>query len=147
VAAAVFVAVAAYESGRVAAESSASARRAQEAVARNTQPHLQPGFNVDGARLFGTVNCGSASAALDVMVAWLPVGGPISGQCAVFEAGAALAVDLGLPAAANVRENVRMVWLDYWDQDRIARWHDTWRIGTETGDQSILVLAESRLVD
>ncbi len=80
------------------------------------------------------------------MVVWVPVnGGPITEQRATFEPGTGLTVDLDLPASSNLREEIQMVWLDYWDEGRIARWHDTWLISTEATDQSVLVLSDSQL--
>lgn len=148
VAAAVFAAVAAFGSVRAAAESSASARRAREAVARNAQPRLRPSVGVEGDRLLGTVSCGSARGAVDVTIVWVPANaGPITEQRAAFEAGTGFTVDLGLPASASPRDEIEMVWLEYWDEGRVGRWHDTWRIATEAANQSTLVLSESRLTD
>lgn len=148
VAAAVFAAVAAFGSVRAADESSASARRAQEAVARNAKPSLRPSLSVEGDRLFGTVSCGSSRGAVDVMVVWVPVNsGPITEQRATFEPGTGVTVDLNLPATANLREEIEVVWLDYRDEGKVGRWRDTWRIGTEGPGQNVLVLAESQLTD
>jgi hypothetical protein len=147
VAAAVFAAIAAWGSVRAADESSAAAKRAYEAVARNAQPRLLPSFSVEDGKLLGTVSCGSNRGAADITAVWiLGNGDPITEQRAMFEAGTGFSVDLGLPATADLRQEIRLVWIDYWDEARTGHWHDTWELGTEAPHQSALVLSESRLV-
>jgi hypothetical protein len=147
VAAAVFAAVAAFGSVRAADESSAAAKRAHEAVARNAQPRLRPSFSLAGGKLLGTVSCGSHRGAADVMVAWmLENSGPVTEQRAAFEAGTGLTVELHLPATADLQRELKLVWIDYWDEGRTGHWRDTWRIGTEPPHQSALVLSESQLI-
>lgn len=145
VAAAVFAAVAAFGSVRAADESSAAARRAHEAVARNAQPRLLPSFSIEGENVLGTVSCGSNRGAADVMIVWVVENAEmITQQWATFEAGTGFTVDLNLPLA-DLQRDFRYVWIDYWDEGRTGHWRDTWRLGTQAPHQSALVLSESQL--
>jgi hypothetical protein len=138
VAAAGFAALAALGSMRAAAESSATARRSREALARTVRPRVYPSFSQE----YGTVRC-EERVAVDVSVAWLLTGGEtVTEQVARLEPSNDLTLDLKLPGTANVWDTTSMVWIEYWDESRVGRWQDTWRVNQEK-----FLQADSRLVD
>ena len=142
---------------RAAAESSATAKRAREAVARSVRPQLQPSVVREDGKLLGKVQCGEGRSAIDVTVAWMLANDEtITDQVARLEPSRAdrpadtansLVVDLNLPDATNEWEGIKMVWIEYWDASRVGHWQDTWLLGTEPHDQGRLQQTESRLVD
>ena len=147
VAAGVFAALAALGSMRAAAESSATARRSREALARTAQPSVRPEVRADGDELLGDVLV-EGKAAVGVTIAWLLVDREIATASADrIEPGATggLTVDLGLPADADLAATVRMIWLEYRDAGRLGLWRDTWEIAPNA--QSPFRLASSTLQD
>ncbi|HEX6685820.1 MAG TPA: hypothetical protein VF062_23795 [Candidatus Limnocylindrales bacterium] len=135
-----FAAVAAMGSMRAAAESSATARRSHEAMARTVQPRVAPGLRAaDGV---GEVRCTGSRPAIDVTVAWIPVDGTaVPAKVALLEPDGkdVLASDLPGP--------IRMVWIDYWDDRRVGHWQDTWEAETEKGATQPFRRTDSRLLD
>jgi hypothetical protein len=128
VAAAGFAAVAAMGSMRAAAESSATARRSRETLARTAQPRVTPSVVREDGTLHGRLNCGGSRAAVDVQVAWmLAENEAITDRVARIEPGASFTVDLKAPDTGSVLQDVSMVWLEYWDDSHVGLWRDTWR--------------------
>ena len=124
VAAGAFAAVAAVASMRAAAESSTAARRAREAIARAARPRIQPGTREHDGTWLGELRCGAGRGATDLIVTWLLTDhDPAVGQAARLEPDGTFAVDLGQPA-----DRLTLVWLEYWDDEHSARWHDTWEV-------------------
>lgn len=157
VAAGVFAAIAAMGSMRAAAESSASARRAREGVARAAKPRVQPSLTRDDGALIGTVTCGDGPAAIDVFAVWVLTNrGTVSDKLAHLEpqrpdtppgAAVASAVNLGIPDTADAAKEITMVWIEYWDEGRVGLWRDSWKVGTEPPNEGLLLLTDSRLAD
>lgn len=155
VSAAGFAALAAMGSMRAAAESSVTARRSREALARTMRPQLRPEVHIENGTVFGRVRCGEGRGALEVTVVWLLSDrDPITEHTARLEpwrpdlppgSDITLAVDLQLPETANVWDELDMVWINYWDDNRAGHWQDTWRIGTEPHSRGMLLLTDSRL--
>lgn len=132
VAAAGFAAVAGVAAMRAANESSATARRAREAQARTARPRLSPRVTVDGDRLIGVLTVQPGPAALDVTVAWLRTDGEtITTEVAEIAPGAdGVTADLG-PAPTGPGEPaaaMKMIWLEYSDDNGVGQWHDTWQV-------------------
>ena len=156
VAAGVFAAVAAAGSMRAAAESSATARRSREAAARTAQPRIRPSVRREEGTTLGTVQCDEGPGATSLTVAWmLHNGNTIADQVARLEprrpddppdAASALTVDLELPETADLTDEIRMVWIEYWDDNRVGHWRDTWQPAEPPG-QGRFVRTESTLVD
>jgi hypothetical protein len=155
VAAAGFAAIAAIGAMRAAAESSAAANRAREALARTARPRLHPSVGRADGGLVGTVQCDGRRAAIDVMVAWILADRePVVGQAARLDpprpdgppGTGLLRVDLGLPETADVAEVLRMVWIEYRDDNRIGRWRDTWQLTPEPAGHGLLQQVDSQLV-
>jgi hypothetical protein len=156
VAAGVFAALAAMGSMRAAADSSATARRSREALARSVRPRVRPAVRASNGTLLGEVRVDGTQAASDVMAVWLLTGGggtrteraaylepPVAGVAP----GPGLTVDLGLPEDADVAASVEMVWLEYWDAGHTGQWRDTWKVGTDPGDRGSFHQQDSELVD
>jgi hypothetical protein len=143
VAAASFAATAAFGSMRAAAESSATARKSREALARTARPHLRPTITTqENGTIFGTIRSGETRAAVDITVVWtLTDQDPVVGQTAHLEPGRTL--DLPLPETANPASEITMVWIEYADPDYIGQWRDTW----EPDAHGTLALTSSQLVD
>jgi hypothetical protein len=147
VAAGVFAALAALGSMRAAADSSATARRSREALARTAQPAVRPEVRADGGTLVGEVLV-EGQAAVAVTVVWMLVGRePATARADRIDPGVAggLTVDLRLPPDAELASTLRMVWLEYRDAGRIGHWQDTWEITPDP--RSPLRLADSSLAD
>jgi hypothetical protein len=144
VAAAGFAAVAGVAAMRAANESSATARRARETLARSARPRISLRVEVAGDRLHGLVRCADGPAAVDATVAWLRADGEtVTGQAARLAPGdGGMVVDLGPAGTASAVAAVEMVWMEYWDDSRVGRWQDTWRV--EAGR---LQQTDSQLVD
>jgi hypothetical protein len=157
VAAAGFAAVAAMGSMRAAAESSATARRSREALARTMRPQIRPSLQVGNGTVHGSVQCGADRGAVDVTVVWmLSNRDPITERAARLEpsrpdlppgSDITLAVDLQLPETANVWNEIDMVWIEFWDDNRVGHWQDTWRVGAEPHTGGMFLLTDSRLAD
>ena len=130
VAAGVFAALAALGSMRAAADSSATARRSREALARTTRPQLRPAVRAEGGALVGEVRVEGQAAADGVTVVWaLADRRPVTVQADRIEAGAdPLITDLGLPEDADLASAVTMVWLEYRDAAHLGQWRDTWQV-------------------
>ena len=104
VAAGVFAALAALGSMRAAADSSATARRSREALARTARPQVRPEVRADGGTLLGEVRV-EGQAAVGVTVVWMLVDRDTATVRADrVEPGPdpGLAVDLGLPPDADL---------------------------------------------
>ena len=167
VAAAGFAALAATGSMRAAAESSNTARRSREALARTVRPRVYPVVSQREETLLGLVRT-EGHAAIDVMVVWIGTqGNSVTGRTARLEPlrpdqppspANELAVELTVDgvnavdaavvgaAAADPHDRLTMVWLEYWDDNRMGHWRDTWQWGT--GHQSdTLIQTDSELVD
>ena len=123
VAAGVFAALAALGSMRAAADSSATARRSREALARTAKPQVRPGVRADGGTLLGAVRADRVEP------------GPDPG----------LAVDLGLPPDADLSSAVKLVWLEYRDAGHLGQWQDTWEVAPSA--QGTFRLTDSYLAD
>jgi hypothetical protein len=155
VAAAGFAALAAVGSMRAAAESSATAKRSREALARTMRPRVHPTVSRENGTVLGKVQCGAGRGAVDVTVAWLLTDrDTVTGQAARLEPwhqdlppgpDSAIAVDLQLPQTAVVSDEIRLVWIDYWDDDRVGHWRDTWELGTEPHNRETFRLIDSSL--
>jgi hypothetical protein len=138
VAAGGFAAVAAVGSMRAAAESSTAARRSREAISRTARPRIQPGVREHDGRWLGELRCGADRGATDLLVTWLLADNePAVGEAARLEPDGTFAVELPGPG-----DQVTLVWLEYWDDDHAARWHDTWEVRTGMFHQT-----DSTLVD
>ncbi len=147
VAAAGFAALAAFGSVRAANESSATARKAHEAMARNSRPKLSVRFTAAEGNLVGHIDCGPGATAVDLMVTWmLAEGAPVMEQRAQFGPGSTIAADLGVPETTSPADAVKLVWLQYWDSERVGQWQDTWQPTTEPGHEGVFALDSSRLV-
>ena len=148
VAAAGFAALAALGSMRAAADSSATARRAREALARSARPRVRPGVRADGGTLVGDVRVEGQAAAEVVTVVWTFADrGPVTAQADRLEPGAVpgLVVDLGLPEDADVASAVTIVWIEYRDAGHLGQWRDTWQVAP--GGQGAFRLTNSQLAD
>ena len=147
VAAGVFAALAALGSMRAAAESSATARRSREALARTAQPSVRPEVRADGGKLLGEVRV-EGKAAVGLTIVWMLIDRETAtARADRIEPGAdgGLTVDLGLPPDADLASTVRLVWLEYRDANRIGLWRDTWEIAPNA--TSPFRLAASTLED
>jgi hypothetical protein len=123
---------------RAAAESGAAARRSREAIARTARPRIQPGVREHDGMWLGELRCGAGRGATDLIVTWLLTEHePAVGQAAELTPGGTFAVELPRPG-----DQVTMVWLEYWDDSHVARWHDTWEVRTGMFHQT-----DSTLVD
>lgn len=152
-----FAAMAALGSMRAAAESSVTANRSREALARTMRPTVRPDIGRQDGEVLGTVRCGEGRGALDVTVAWLKADGEtVTGRTARLEpsrpdlpsgSDTALAVDLELPESATGWDETTMVWIEYWDDSHVGHWQDTWQVGTEPGSKETYVQTDSQLVD
>lgn len=146
VAAAGFAALAAMGSMRAANESSATARRSQEALARTMRPRIHPSASLENRAVLGKVHRGEGRAAVDVTVVWVLTNHDTVTDRTV-RLDTAFAVDLGLPETANVWEEISMVWIEYWDDNHVGHWRDTWQVGTEPESRGTFVQTHSQLVD
>jgi hypothetical protein len=146
VAAAAFAAVAAAGSMRAAAESSETARRAREVAARTAQPRVHPSVAREAGKALGKVQSGAGRDAIDVTAVWVMNGDNHSDQTARLTE-VPFAVDLQLPETADPLEEISMVWIEYWDENRVGHWRDTWQVDTANAGQARLVLSHSELVD
>lgn len=140
--AAAFAAVAAYGSVKAATQSSVSAQRAREGVARSIRPTITPSVYAQDGFLFGKVEATTPLAAVDITVSWaLETASPVIMQIARLVPGSPHTVNLEVPDTAGMAEVVT-VWIEYWDDSRVARWRDSW-----TPEHGELVLGDSRFVD
>jgi hypothetical protein len=157
VAAAGFAALAAMGSMRAAADSSATAKRSREALARTMRPRIHPSVSRENGRMLGKVQCGEGRGAVDVTVAWrLTNSDTVTDRIARLEprrpdlppgSDVAFAVDLKIPETANVWKEISMVWIEYWDDSHVGHWQDTWRVDTEAHGQGMFLQLDSQLVD
>jgi hypothetical protein len=147
VAAGVFAALAALGSMRAAADSSATARRSQESLARTARPQVRPAVRADGGTLIGDVRV-AGQAAVDVTAVWMLVErAPATVRTDRIEPGQApgLTVDLELPPDTDVASAVRMVWIEYHDAGHLGQWQDTWEVAP--GTPGTFRLTDSQLAD
>ena len=150
-------AVAALAAMRSAAESSAAARRSREAIARAARPGLSPAVIERDGRMLGTVRCAGSRAAVDVMVVWVTVDGrTLTAQADRVNpdgpgdsAGGdpALTVDLQLTAVNDAALALKMVWLEYGDDNDTGRWQDSWQPTDAGGGRVRFVRTYTRLTD
>jgi hypothetical protein len=148
VAAAGFAALAALGSMRAAAESSETARRSREALARTAQPRLYPSVLRQDGTVHGILRCGDNRAAVAVQAVWIPTDGEtMAERVARIDPGGTFTLDLKLPDTANLVDALSMVWIEYWDENRVGRWHDTWRPDPEATTPDAFVQSDSSLVD
>jgi hypothetical protein len=143
VVAACFAAMAAVASMRAANESSITATRAREALARSLRPalssdvHFTESAHPDGrASALGRVMSASSNA-VDVVVEWhLKSGASIVDRTARLESwrpnlppgsDITFGVDLGLLTTNGWWEELSMVRALYWDEQRLAQWESIWQ--------------------
>lgn len=137
VAAAGFAAFAAMAAMRAAAESSATARRSREALARAMRPWIEPSTHRENGAVLGRLRC-EGRTAVDVTATWVLTGGD-----AVIDRVARLALGSSTDAKLPEGATVTAVWIEFWDDSHAGRWRDTWQPDTEQR----LELAHSELVD
>jgi hypothetical protein len=137
VAAAAFAAIAATAAMRAAAESSATARRSREALARAMRPWIEPSTHRENGAVVGRLRC-EGRTAVDVTAVWvLTDGEPVTDRFARLAQGST--TEAKLPEDAKLTA----VWIEYWDDGHAGHWRDTWQPDAEQR----LELGHSDLVD